>query len=197
MDVLSRMRPEDMVVWHLEGNWVDGPPNSLQCSEVKIHSCLYKNRPDVVSVVHAPPDYMLLMSVLEDGSRPMAQEGIGLVTRPLPLYPRTKIITSGVEGAVLAMVHLEHQARLAYMAMCAAGPIHSSISLRLADEAALGLRGDRPMPEAFGEASRKVSEGLQPDADLHASAEYRRHVAGVLIRRALTCALERAKGEER
>src|SRR5262245_58162863 len=33
MDVLSRMRPEDMVVCDLEGNWVDGPPYSLQRSE--------------------------------------------------------------------------------------------------------------------------------------------------------------------
>lgn len=90
MDVVSRMRPEDMVVWHLEGNWVDGPPNSLQCSEVKIHSCIYKNRLDVVSVVHVHPDYVVLMSVLENGIKPMAQEGIGLVTKPLPLYRRTK-----------------------------------------------------------------------------------------------------------
>jgi ribulose-5-phosphate 4-epimerase/fuculose-1-phosphate aldolase len=167
VDVLSRMRPEDMVVCDLEGNWVDGPPYSLQCSEVKIHSCLYKNRPDVVSVVHVHPDYVVLMSVLENGIKPMAQEGIGLVTKPLPLYRRTKIITSeeegqevarllgdgevclllghgavtastsGVEGSVLAMVHLEHQARLSYMAMCAAGPDHPSIPLELAEEVAL------------------------------------------------------------
>jgi L-fuculose-phosphate aldolase len=166
MDVLSRMRPEDMVVCDLEGNWVDGPPYSLQCSEVKIHSCLYQNRPDVVSVVHVHPDYVVLMSVLENGIKPMAQEGVGLVTKPLPLYRRTKIITSeaegqevarllgngdvcvllghgavtastsGVEGAVLAMVHLEHQARLNYMAMCAAGPHHPSIPLPLAEEVA-------------------------------------------------------------
>ena len=152
MDVLSRMRPEDMVVCNLEGNWVDGPPYSLQCSEVKIHSCIYKNRPEVVSVVHVHPDYVVLMSVLQNGLKPMAQEGARLVTKPLPMYPHTKIITSeeegqevahllgngeaclllghgavtastvGVEGAVLAMVHLEHQARLNYMAMCAAGP---------------------------------------------------------------------------
>src|SRR5262245_29353877 len=167
MDALSRMRPEDMVVCDLEGNWVDGPPYSLQCSEVKIHSCLYKNRPDVVSVVHVHPDYVVLMSVLENGLKPMAQEGIRLVTTPLPLYRRTKIITSeeegqevahllgngeaclllghgavtastsGVEGAVLAMVHLEHQARLNYMAMCAAGPNHPSIPQNLAEEVEL------------------------------------------------------------
>ena len=75
MDVLSRMRPEDMVVCDLEGNWVDGPPYSLQCSEVKIHSCIYKNRPDVLSVVQEDWDYVVLMSVLQNGLKPMAQEG--------------------------------------------------------------------------------------------------------------------------
>ena len=102
MDVLSRMRPEDMVVCDLEGNWVDGPPYSLQCSEVKIHSCIYKNRPDVVSVVHVHPDYVVLMSVLQNGLKPMAQEGARLVTKPLPVYPHTKIITSEEEGQEVA-----------------------------------------------------------------------------------------------
>jgi ribulose-5-phosphate 4-epimerase/fuculose-1-phosphate aldolase len=166
MDVLSRMRPEDMVVCDLEGNWLDGPPYSLQCSEVKIHSCIYNNRPDVLSVVHVHPDYVVLMSVLDNGIKPMAQEGIGLVTRPMPVYPHTKIITSeeegqevsrllgdgevcmllghgavtastsGVQEAVMAMLHLEHQARLNYMAMCAAGPNHASIPLHLAEDVA-------------------------------------------------------------
>jgi ribulose-5-phosphate 4-epimerase/fuculose-1-phosphate aldolase len=194
MDVLSRMRPEDMVVCDLEGNWVDGPPYSLQCSEVKIHSCIYKNRPDVVSVVHVHPDYVVLMSVLEHGIKPMAQEGIWLVTRPLPLYRHTKIITSeeegqevarllgdgetclllghgavtasstGVEGAVLAMVHLEHQARLNYMAMCAAGPNHPSIPLNLAEEAMLA----RPEAEPHIRARLEDVPGGRADAGIWA-----------------------------
>jgi ribulose-5-phosphate 4-epimerase/fuculose-1-phosphate aldolase len=107
------------------------------------------------------------MSVLGNGIKPMAQEGAGLVTKPLPVYPRAKIITSeeegqevarrlghgeaclllghgavtastsGVEGAMLAIVHLEHQARLNYLALCAAGPNYPSIPLQLAEEVAL------------------------------------------------------------
>jgi ribulose-5-phosphate 4-epimerase/fuculose-1-phosphate aldolase len=153
MDVLSRMHPEDMVVCDLEDHWVDGPPYSLQCSEVKIHSCLDKNRPDVVSVVHVPPDDAVLMRVLQNGLTPMAQEGARLVINPLPVYPHTKILTSEEEGqevarllgygeaylllghravtaspvggedAVLAMGHLEHQTRLNSLPMCAAAPI--------------------------------------------------------------------------
>ena len=44
--------------------------------------------------------------------------------------------TSGVQEAVMAMLHLEHQARLNYMAMCAAGPNHASIPLHLAEDVA-------------------------------------------------------------
>jgi hypothetical protein len=105
LDVLSRMRPEDMVVCDLEGNWRDGPPYSLQCSEVKIHSCIYKHRPDVVSVVHVHPDYVVLMSVLEHSLKPMAQEGIGLGDQAvacLPPHENHHLGGGGAGGSPLA-----------------------------------------------------------------------------------------------
>jgi aerobic carbon-monoxide dehydrogenase medium subunit len=61
------------------------------------------------------------------------------------------------------------------------------------EEAAL-LLGARPDEAAAGEVGRRVSARLEPDADLHASAEYRREVAGVLVRRALTAAVAGARG---
>ena len=51
-----------------------------------------------------------------------------------------------------------------------------------------------PTPAGFEEAGRRAAAGLRPDGDLHASSEYRTHVAGVLTRRALARATERAKG---
>src|SRR5688572_30704846 len=98
MDVLSRMRPEDMVVCDLEGNWLDGPPYSSQCSEVMIHSCIYRARPDVVSITHVHPDYTVLMTLLQAQLRPMAQEGARIVTKPLPLVHQMKIISTEEEG---------------------------------------------------------------------------------------------------
>ena len=163
VDVLSRMRPEDMVVCDLDGNWLDGPPYSSQCGEVKIHSCIYRARPDVVSITHVHPDYTVLMTVLGQDIRPMAQEGAGLVTRQFPMLYQTKVIqteeegrqvadllgdgavvlilghgavtasTRSVEHSVMSMAHLEHQARLNYLALCAMGPEHPSIPLNLAN----------------------------------------------------------------
>jgi CO/xanthine dehydrogenase FAD-binding subunit len=62
----------------------------------------------------------------------------------------------------------------------------------VAREAAQHLVGAAPTPEVFEEVGRRVAADLHPDGDLHASGEYRRHVAGVLTRRALAQALARA-----
>src|SRR2546429_565944 len=163
VDVLERMRPEDMVLCDLDGNWLDGPPNSLQCSEVKIPSCILRARPEVISVTHVHPDYAVLLSTMGLPIKPMAQEGAGLVIDPLPVMNQTKIINSDAEGeqvvktlgsgtamlllghgavtvsersveaSVMAMAHLEHQARLTYLAMSVQGPNHASIPRDLAD----------------------------------------------------------------
>jgi carbon-monoxide dehydrogenase medium subunit len=42
--------------------------------------------------------------------------------------------------------------------------------------------------------ARRVAAPLAPDSDLHASSDYRKHLAGVLTRRALTRAAARAGG---
>jgi ribulose-5-phosphate 4-epimerase/fuculose-1-phosphate aldolase len=165
IDVLSRMRPEDMVTCDLEGRWVDGPPASMPCNEIKMHSCIYKSRPDVQSVVHVHPDFTVLLTSLRQPIRPLAQEGALLVRRPLPVYPHAKIVTSDEEGqevarllgdgpavlmlghgaatvgkslqeSVTAMVHLEHQARLSYRAYSAAGPDYPCIPDELLEEMA-------------------------------------------------------------
>ncbi|MBV8085342.1 MAG: class II aldolase/adducin family protein [Chloroflexi bacterium] len=171
LDALAHMRPEDMVVCDLDGNWLDGPPGSLQCSEVKIHACIYQARPDVQSVTHAHPDYTVLVTVLGKELVPLAQEGLEIVAQPLPLYPHTKVVHSDEEGrevarlladgpallmlghgavtvgrsveqSVMRLAQLEHQARLNYLALAAAGPEHRAIPAELVQEV---LRGN-PMP---------------------------------------------------
>ncbi len=64
----------------------------------------------------------------------------------------------------------------------------------VAAEAAAVLVGGRPDARALEEAGRRAAAAVRPDSDLHASAEYRTHVAGVLTRRALARAVERAQG---
>jgi CO/xanthine dehydrogenase FAD-binding subunit len=63
----------------------------------------------------------------------------------------------------------------------------------VAREAARQLVGARPTPKALEDVGRLAAADLHPDGDLHASSEYRKHVAGVLTRRALARALERVR----
>lgn len=61
--------------------------------------------------------------------------------------------------------------------------------------AAEELTGTAPSAEAIAKAASRVAGVLeQPLGDLYASGEYRVHLAGVLARRALSTAVERARG---
>ena len=54
------------------------------------------------------------------------------------------------------------------------------------------LTGNKPSRKLIVEASEKVTDVIEPLADLHASAAYRRAVASVYTRRALEAAISRA-----
>ena len=169
IDALEEMQYYDMIVCDLEGYKVDGPAKSTQCSEVKIHACILRERPDVMSVVHVHPRYTVLMTVLEERLRPMAQEGAQLVLDELPVYPHTKTVWSEEEGSelasclgdrkavlmrghgasmtgrsvsdsVLSMLQLEEQAKMNWYAYCAAGPDHASISREQAMDFGANMR---------------------------------------------------------
>jgi ribulose-5-phosphate 4-epimerase/fuculose-1-phosphate aldolase len=157
LDSLARMRPEDLVVCDLEANLVDGPAEIVPCFEVKIHSCIYKARPDVQSVVHVHPKFTVVLSVVGSAIRSMCNEGNRLVMDPIPVYPKQKIITTDDEGTEVArllgsgrvellyghgavtagasmeqsmtdMIQLEHQAEMNYYAYTMAGPDHPYVS---------------------------------------------------------------------
>ena len=88
-DALAIMEPDDMVMCDTEGFLIAGRPGLTQCSEVKIHACIYKTHPQVQSVVHVHPRYTILMSVLTGSLRPMRQEGAQLLRHALAdLSPR-------------------------------------------------------------------------------------------------------------
>lgn len=64
-----------------------------------------------------------------------------------------------------------------------------------ASEAEALLRGGTAGAALFAEAAARAAQGLEPHGDLHASAAYRRHVAGILVARALQKATDRAREE--
>jgi L-fuculose-phosphate aldolase len=164
MDALPRMRPQDMVVCDMEGFKVDGPPGTSQCYEVKMHSCMYRDHPEVQSVVHVHPRHTILMSVLGKTLRPMSNSGAHLVRYGIPVYPHSKLILTDKDGTEVAalldtgkavmlkghgavtvgaglresvtnMVHLEEQALLNMHAYSLMGADHPYMSDEMLDEA--------------------------------------------------------------
>ena len=61
------------------------------------------------------------------------------------------------------------------------------------EQAEAMLKGARLDNRILVEAASVVAEVLEPDSDIHASAEYRKDVAGVLTRRALERAMQRLR----
>jgi len=66
---------------------------------------------------------------------------------------------------------------------------------RRAAEAEALLIGRALEPALLDAVTNAARAGIEPSTDLHASADYRRHLVGVLVRRALTSAWQRARGE--
>ena len=57
------------------------------------------------------------------------------------------------------------------------------------------LVGERPSAALFDEAARRATGDLDPPADLHGSADYRKKVAAALVRRGLQAAADNAERE--
>jgi aerobic carbon-monoxide dehydrogenase medium subunit len=77
------------------------------------------------------------------------------------------------------------------VALSAAGPttVHATSSEEL-------LRGKSPSEDLFAEASALAAEDCSPIADGRGPVDYKRHLAGVLAKRALGRAAERASSQE-
>ena len=52
------------------------------------------------------------------------------------------------------------------------------------------LKGERPTEKLIDEVGLKAAEKLEPESDIHASAEYRKEVSAVMVRRALFAACD-------
>lgn len=170
---LSLLGEDDLLVCDLEGFKTDGPKELNVPNEVKMHSCILRERPDVQSVVHVHPRFTVLMSVLQVDLEPMCIEGMQMFRTPLPVFPSPRLIireedgvevaklmgdadaillqghgaaTAGadLEDAVINMLHLEEQARMNYYAYCAAGRDHPTITREQTIEFVANMRA---MPE--------------------------------------------------
>ena len=93
----------------------------------------------------------------------------------------------GIAASIMLDPKDPGRCRTARVAPAGAGPV--PIRLRAAEEI---LERDGIDDRAIDAAARRAAELVAPDSDIHASADYRRHLVGVLTARALRRAVARA-----
>jgi len=91
--------------------------------------------------------------------------------------------------AVVALVRLDRLGRVDDARLAFGGVADRPVHARAAEDA---LRGHEPTAEVLARAAQAARGALDPPSDAFVSGAYRRHVAGVLCRRALTRAVARA-----
>lgn len=122
--------------------------------------------------------------VLTEIRVPVPAAGVGSAYAKLP-HPASgyvvvsagALITRGPDGTCTA-------------GRVALGGVSSTPLRAAATEAA--LRGQSLTPDVIAAAAARAAEGAEPDGDLYASAEYKRHVATVYAGRAIEAAARRA-----
>ena len=93
--------------------------------------------------------------------------------------------------AVAAVLGLDGDRRIAFASVALGGIGPAPLRVEAAEAA---LLGERPGDEGFRLAAELAAQAVDPPSDIHASAGYRRQLAGVLVRRALAVAAGRVKG---
>jgi CO/xanthine dehydrogenase FAD-binding subunit len=94
--------------------------------------------------------------------------------------------------AVAAVLGLDGDRRIAFARVALGGVGPAPLRAEAAEQA---LLGERSGAELFHSAGNVAAQAVDPLADIHASSSYRRHLASVLVRRALTTAASRMKGQ--
>jgi carbon-monoxide dehydrogenase medium subunit len=117
-----------------------------------------------------------------------------IILPPLPTGAGTTYLShdhpaSGyaIVGAAVAVARKRKAVTHAVVALTGVGEI--AYLLRSADS----LVGSNGEPDAVARVAAEATTGVEVNGDIHAPAEYRRHLATVITRRALETALERAR----
>ena len=92
-------------------------------------------------------------------------------------------------GGAVAVLALE-QGKVVHARV---GVMSAALTPVRSEESELLLMGEEPIDELLAEAAERVSGAVDPLDDVHAPAEYKRHLAKVTTRRALRAARDRAK----
>jgi len=91
--------PRDIITVDIEGAVVEAPPGLQPPNETAMHLAIYRHRPEVMSVVHSHPDWIVILTACGKTLQPIiggydGNAGSRLLAEGLPLYPRSVTIVN-------------------------------------------------------------------------------------------------------
>jgi ribulose-5-phosphate 4-epimerase/fuculose-1-phosphate aldolase len=102
---LRYSRGRDIIKVNFEADMVDGPDGLQPPSESFLHIWIYKMRPEVKSIVHAHPEYSVLIGITGKEIVPIYgayRPGANLARDGVPIYPDSRTIQTHEQGEAFA-----------------------------------------------------------------------------------------------
>jgi ribulose-5-phosphate 4-epimerase/fuculose-1-phosphate aldolase len=98
-EALEFATPRDIITIDIEGAVVEAPPGLQPPNETAMHLAVYRHRPEVMSVVHSHPDWIVVLTACGKTLEPVigaydGNAGSNLLAGGLPLYPRSVTIVN-------------------------------------------------------------------------------------------------------
>jgi len=94
--------PRDVIMIDEEGAVVEAPQGLQAPNETAMHLAVYRKRAEVNSVIHAHPDWVVLLTAVEKPLVPLYAaynpQGMRMCVDGVPLYPRSVTITNDQLG---------------------------------------------------------------------------------------------------
>src|SRR5712692_7132632 len=103
-EALEFAAERDIITIRLDGSVVDAPEGLEPPRETAMHLAVYRARPEVMSVIHSHPDWVVVLTACEKPLVPMygAYDGQGamrLLEKGIPVYQRSLTIVDDELGA--------------------------------------------------------------------------------------------------
>jgi len=182
---LRFVQPRDFIAVDLDGKKLDGPDDLDVPQEVFIHTCIYRKRPEVQSVVHVHPLTVVLFTICDLPLLPLTgaydPSALRLITEGIPTYPRSILVSNDRLGQELAGALGDRRVCLMRghgITAVGAGVQEATLSaIKLAELAEVNYRArllgePRPIPEEDLETFRPAQEGRRASAYVESSWRY-------------------------
>jgi ribulose-5-phosphate 4-epimerase/fuculose-1-phosphate aldolase len=182
----------DVITLDLEGRMLEGRKGLEPPNESAMHLVIYRKRPEVMSVIHTHPDWIVALTACEKPLIPMyaaySPPGMRLVLDGIPIYPRSVTIINRELAEDFMRVMGEKRACLliGHGMTVAGGSVEEATvtSLNLYELArihgmAYAIGQPKPIPEADIFEYRRRSEqgaGKKRESSSRFASDWRYHV---------------------